>query len=135
VTPISHRIARPLAEGLRNRVVCRDDEAQRLLPQPLLSVREAIRAALDHVAHDDVETSWSMAGPVPGDPDWAGGTVFTDRRSRAVEAPPEAVYAAVVRIGGGQGWYATGWSAGRGCAAAGAARAISATARPSTSGA
>jgi uncharacterized protein YbjT (DUF2867 family) len=109
VTPISHRIARPLAEGLRNRVVCRDDEAQRLLPQPLLSVREAIRAALDHVAHDDVETSWSMAGPVPGDPDWAGGTVFTDRRSRAVEAPPEAVYAAVVRIGGGQGWYAADW--------------------------
>ena len=27
VTPISHRIAIPLAEGLRNRVVCRDDEA------------------------------------------------------------------------------------------------------------
>jgi uncharacterized protein YbjT (DUF2867 family) len=106
VTPISHRIARPLAEGLRNRVVCRDGEAQRLLPQTLLTVRQAIRAALDHVAQDEVETIWSMAGPVPGDPDWAGGTVFTDRREIAVEAPPEAVYAAVVRIGGGQGWYA-----------------------------
>ena len=106
VTPLSQRIARPLAEGLRNRVVCRDAEAQRLLPQPLLTVRQAIRAALDHVAQDEVETSWSMAGPVPGDPDWAGGTVFTDRREVAVEAPPEAVYAAVVRIGGGQGWYA-----------------------------
>jgi uncharacterized protein YndB with AHSA1/START domain len=32
--------------------------------------------------------------------------VFTDRREVAVEAPPEAVYAAVVRIGGGRGWYA-----------------------------
>jgi uncharacterized protein YbjT (DUF2867 family)/uncharacterized protein YndB with AHSA1/START domain len=106
VTPLSHRIARPLAEGLRNRVVCRDGEAQRLLPQPLLTVREAIRAALDHVAQDEVETIWSMAGPVPGDPDWAGGTVFTDRREVVVEAPPEAVYAAVVRIGGGRGWYA-----------------------------
>jgi len=106
VTPLSHRIARPLAEGLRNRVVCRDAEAQRLLPQRLLGVREAIRAALDNVAQGEVETSWSMAGPVPGDPDWAGGTVFTDRREIVVEAPPEAVYAAVVRIGGGQGWYA-----------------------------
>jgi uncharacterized protein YbjT (DUF2867 family) len=106
VTPLSHRIARPLAEGLRNRVVCRDAEAQRLLPQRLATVREAIRAALDNVAQDEVETSWSMAGPVPGDPDWAGGTVFTDRREVVVEAPPEAVYAAVVRIGGGQGWYA-----------------------------
>jgi uncharacterized protein YndB with AHSA1/START domain len=106
VTPISHRIARPLAEGLRNRVVCRDDEAQRLMPQELLGVRQAIRAALDRVAHDDVETSWSMAGPIPGDPDWAGGTVFTDRRSLLVEAPPEAAWRAVVRIGGGHGWYA-----------------------------
>ena len=106
VTPISHRIARPLAEGLRNRVVCRNDEAQRLMPQELLTVREAIRAALDRVAHEDVETSWSMAGPIPGDPDWAGGTVFTDRRSLLVEAPPEAVWRAVVRIGGGHGWYA-----------------------------
>ena len=76
------------------------------MPQELLSVREAIRAALDRVAHDDVETTWSMAGPIPGDPDWAGGTVFTDRRSLVVEAPPEAVWRAVVRIGGGHGWYA-----------------------------
>ena len=87
VTPISHRIARPLAEGLRNRVVCRNDDARRLMPQDLLTVREAIRAALDRVAHDEVETSWSMAGPIPGDPDWAGGTVFTDRRALRVEAP------------------------------------------------
>jgi uncharacterized protein YndB with AHSA1/START domain len=109
VTPISHRIARPLAEGLRNRVVCRSDEARRLMPQELLGVREAIRAALDHVAHEDVPTTWSMAGPIPGDPDWAGGTVFTDRRSLHVEAPPEAVWRAVVRIGGGHGWYAADW--------------------------
>jgi uncharacterized protein YbjT (DUF2867 family)/uncharacterized protein YndB with AHSA1/START domain len=106
VTPLSHRIARPLAEGLRNRVVCRNDDAQRLMPQTLLTVREAIRAALDRVAHEDVPTSWSMAGPVPGDPDWAGGTVFTDCRSLVVEASPEAVWRAVVRIGGGHGWYA-----------------------------
>jgi uncharacterized protein YbjT (DUF2867 family)/uncharacterized protein YndB with AHSA1/START domain len=109
VTPISHLIARPLAEGLRNRVVCRDAEAARLMPQRLLCVREAIRAALDHVAQDEVETSWSMAGPVPGDPDWAGGTVFTDDRSVHVAAPAAAVYRAVVRIGGGQGWYAADW--------------------------
>ena len=106
VTPISHRIARPLAEGLRNRVVCRNDDARRLMPQDLLTVREAIRTALDRVAHDEVETTWSMAGPIPGDPDWAGGTVFTDRRALRVEAPTEAVWRAVVRIGGGHGWYA-----------------------------
>ncbi len=106
VTPLSRRIARPLAEGLRNRVVCRNDDAQRLMPGSLLTVREAIRAALQRLKAGDVETAWSTAGPIPGDPDWAGGTVFTDSRSVAIAASPARVFAAVRRIGGGHGWYA-----------------------------
>jgi len=106
VTPLSHRIARPLAEGLRNPVVCRGDEARRLMPQRLLTVREAIDAALGRVAAGEVETSWLDAGPVPGDPDWSGGTTFVDRRETVVAAPQSTVFAAVCRIGGGHGWYA-----------------------------
>ena len=109
VTPLSSRIARPLAEGLRNRVVCRNDDAQRLMPQPLLGVREAIRLALEKSAQHDVETIWSDAGPIPGDPDWAGGTIFTDRREIEIEASPETVFRTVCRIGGGHGWYAADW--------------------------
>ena len=109
VTPVSHRIARPLAEGLRNPVVCRDDEAARLMPQRLLGVREAIRVALDQVAHREVETGWFDAGRIPGDPDWAGGTAFSDRREVSVDASPADVFAAVSRIGGETGWYGAGW--------------------------
>jgi len=106
VTPVSHRIARPLAEGLRNPVVCRSDEARELMPQRLLPVGEAIDAALGRLSAGEVETSWLDAGPVPGDPDWAGGTTFVDRRQVRVAAPAAAVFAAVCRIGGGHGWYA-----------------------------
>lgn len=109
VTPLSSRIARPLAEGLRNRVVCRNDDAQRLMPQSLLCVREAIRLALQKSAVHEVETVWSDAGPIPGDPDWAGGTVFTDRREIAIRANAKSVFRAVCRIGGGHGWYAADW--------------------------
>ena len=109
VTPVNHRIARPLAEGLRNRVVCRSDEAATLIPQRLLGVREAIRAALDLLAESGVETAWTDAGPIPGDPDWAGGTVFVDERSVEVDATPERTYLAVCRVGGGHGYYATDW--------------------------
>ena len=109
VTPLSHRIARPLAEGLRNPVVCRDDEAARLMPQHLLGVREAIRVALDQVAQRDVETGWSDAGPIPGDPNWAGGTRFVDRREVEVAADPEHVFAILSRIGGDTGWYGADW--------------------------
>jgi uncharacterized protein YbjT (DUF2867 family) len=109
VTPLSARIARPLADGLRNRVVCRDDAAACLMPQRLLTIREAIDAALGNTRAQDVETAWFDAGPMPGDPDWSGGKVFVDRRSTVVDAPREVVYSAVARIGGDQGYYAADW--------------------------
>lgn len=109
VTPVSHRIARPLAEGLRNPVVCRDDEAARLMPQRLLGVRDAIREALGQSARGQVETVWSDAGPIPGDPDWAGGTVFTDRRQTEVAASAAATFAALACLGGDTGWYGADW--------------------------
>jgi len=110
VTPVHHRIARPLAEGLRNRVVCRNDEARRLMPSSrLLSVREAMDAALGQIGSDAVETAWHDAGVIPGDPDWAGGTVFTDRRQVEIDAPPDAVFQAICRVGGGHGYYAADW--------------------------
>lgn len=106
VTPVSYRIARPLAEGLKNRVVVTDDTTQRLMPHQAMGVRDAIRRAKAKVDQRDVETHWSVAGPVPGDPAWAGGTVFTDRRVVDIEASAASIYAAVCRIGGGHGWYA-----------------------------
>ena len=109
VTPLSHRIARPLAEGLRNRVVARDDTAARLMPQRLLTVREAFEAALGRYRSAEVSTKWSDAGPIPGDPDWAGGTVFEDRRQAIVHAPPASVYHAFSCVGGDQGYYAADW--------------------------
>lgn len=106
VTPVSYRIARPLAEGLRNRVVVTDDKTQRLMPHEPLGVREAIKRALQKVESNQVETRWSVAGPIPGDPHWAGGKVFTDQRSVMIKADSASVFAAVCRIGGGNGWYA-----------------------------
>jgi uncharacterized protein YbjT (DUF2867 family) len=106
VTPVTPRIARPLAEGLRNRVVVTRNDAREIMPHEPLGVREAIRRALGKAAEGDIETLWTAAGPVPGDPDWAGGTVFTDAREIAIDAPPGAVYRAVCRVGGGHGWYA-----------------------------
>jgi len=109
VTPIESRIARPLAEGLRNRVVCRETEASHLMPQRLLSVREAIDAALGKIAAGAVETSWSSAGPMPGAPDWAGGNTFRDARSERVDASPEATFAEACKLGGKNGYHGVGW--------------------------
>jgi len=109
VTPIGKDIARPLAEGLRNEVVCRDQAASELMPQRLLPIRESIERALENLREARVETSWADAGPMPGDPDWSGGSVFVDRWSVEVRAPQRTVFDAVCRIGGGHGWYAADW--------------------------
>lgn len=108
VTPIDLRVARPLAEGLRNQVVCRDDRAIRLMPQRLLPVREAIALALGRTASGTVETSWSDAGALAGDPDWAGGLMLSDQRSVPCRVSRGRLFAAVCRVGGDAGWYA-GW--------------------------
>ncbi len=109
VTPLHASIARPLAEGLRNRVVCRSDEALRLMPHQCLTIREAMDAALAKVQAGEIETAWSDAGVMPGDPSWAGGTVFVDRREVITPATPAAVWAAVSALGGERGYYAVDW--------------------------
>ncbi len=106
VTPVSHRIARPLAIGLKNRVVCRNDDATKLMPHKRLTAEEAIRAALGNTSAGEIETTWLDAGPIPGDPDWAGGTVFVDRRRTPVRASTESLFRTVCRVGGEQGWFA-----------------------------
>lgn len=111
VTPIDQHLARPLAEGLRNRVVCRNDDAERLMPQPLglLRVEDAINAALGNLTQGEVESTWTDAWPVPGDPEWAGGAHYTDDRSTRVDATAGEVFASVCRLGGQQGWYSADW--------------------------
>lgn len=113
VTPLRASIARPLAEGLRNRVVCRNDDAITLMPHPpgerALTVRQAMDAALARVRLDAVETAWSDAGVMPGDPSWAGGTEFIDRRERVAHESVDLVWSSICAIGGERGYYAVDW--------------------------
>lgn len=113
VTPLHASIARPLAEGLRNRVVCRNDEALTLMPHPpgvqRLTIRQAMEAALVRIQSGKVETAWSDAGVMPGDPSWAGGTEFIDARRMLTTASQEAIWAAVCSLGGEHGYFAVDW--------------------------
>lgn len=52
VTPYPSYIARPLAEGLKNKVVCRENRIRAILPQSLQSCRDAIRAAVSDIKEE-----------------------------------------------------------------------------------
>ncbi len=115
VTPVPASIARPLTESLRHEVVCRENDIVRYVPPPPgypLGFDDAVRLALRRVHDAQVSTRWSSASvpgapsdPLPTDPDWAGGSLYTDDRSLTVAAPPEALWRVVEGIGGDNGWY------------------------------
>jgi len=113
VTPIPPSLARPLIESLVNDVVVTGESAAEVMPSEQLTYREAVKLALGRSVSGDVPTSWARAElggrqpaePQPTDPDWAGGTVNSDRREREVVASPAEVFEVVSSIGGRKGWY------------------------------
>ncbi|GHI83867.1 SDR family oxidoreductase [Streptomyces xanthophaeus] len=115
VTPVPRALARPLAESLRHEVVCAEHDIARYVPDPPgapIGFDQALDLALRRVREADVTTRWSSASlpgapsdPLPTDPDWAGGSLYTDDRERSVDASPAALWRVVEGIGGENGWY------------------------------
>ncbi|WAU81634.1 SDR family oxidoreductase [Streptomyces sp. Qhu-G9] len=115
VTPVPRSIARPLTESLRHEVVCHEHDIARYVPDPPgrpIGFEESVRLALQRVRDARVTTRWSSASvpgapsdPLPTDPDWAGGSLYTDRRELTVDATPEALWRVIEGIGGENGWY------------------------------
>ncbi|SOD95576.1 SDR family oxidoreductase [Blastococcus haudaquaticus] len=115
ITPVPAGIARPLVESLRNTVVCQEHDIAEFVPDPpegLLSFDEAVRLAIARVHSSAVTTRWSSAStpgapssPLPTDPDWAGGSLYVDERTRTTTADADALWGVVEGIGGDSGWY------------------------------
>ncbi|MFE3519158.1 SDR family oxidoreductase [Streptomyces sp. NPDC059166] len=115
VTPVPASIARPLAESLRYEVVCQEHDIAEHVPdgpgRPF-TFATALSLALQRVREARVTTRWSSAStpgipsdPLPTDPDWAGGSLYTDVRELDVDASPEALWRVIEGIGGDNGWY------------------------------
>jgi uncharacterized protein YbjT (DUF2867 family) len=121
VTPVPTSIARPLVESLVHDAVAAESDLRALVPDPvggLTGVDRAIELALTRIRDLDVTTTWHSAAPagapsapLPEDPEWSGGIVRRDERSRAVDASPETLWSVIEGIGGAHGWYSwrLGW--------------------------
>lgn len=118
ITPVPASLARPLVESLRNTVVAADTDIKRYVPDPpdgLIDFDRSVELALTKIQNLDVPTSWSSAATagapaegLPTDPDWAGGSLYQDERTREVAATPEHLWSVIEGIGGRNGWYS--WS-------------------------
>jgi uncharacterized protein YbjT (DUF2867 family) len=112
VTPVPRSIAVPLIESLVHEVVARDRAIADHIPDPaggLTHYEQAIELAMTRIRDADVPTRWSDASepsdPLPTDPDWSGGSVYTDIRERHTTADPATLWSVIESIGGEHGWY------------------------------
>ncbi|AXE82603.1 DUF2867 domain-containing protein [Streptomyces atratus] len=115
VTPVPPSIARPLAQSLRHEVVCRERDIARYVPDPaggIIGFDQALRLALQRIKDARVDTRWSSAAvpgapsdPLPTDPDWSGGSLYSDERELTVPVAPDALWQVIEGIGGENGWY------------------------------
>jgi len=115
ITPVPANLARPLVESLRNTVVAAEADIKTYVPDPpegLIGFDRSVQLALTKIQDLDVPTRWSSASTagapaegLPTDPDWAGGSLYTDERTREVHASPEHLWTIIEGIGGRNGWY------------------------------
>ncbi len=120
VTPVPYTLARRLVASLKNEVVARDDSVKALIPDPpggLTGFTKAVQLALTKIKDARVETRWTNASfpgspsePLPTDPNWAGGTLYTDVRVVESTDSAETVWARIEAIGGDNGYSTATWA-------------------------
>lgn len=116
VTPIPASISRPLIDGLKHNVVCRDRSALEVFSIRPLGYEESVRLALERISQGQVETIWSgsHASFKPGAPpalrlEKREGMILEVRETE-VAAPPERVFQVFSGIGGERRWFYMDWA-------------------------
>ncbi len=110
VTPVPVPLAKELVQSLVNEVVVKGRSAATSFGITPLNLRTSITRALEATANGNVPTTFFDTDLVyfhtnELDPSWAGGTVFTDKRTATSHATAENLFREVTSIGGVKGWY------------------------------
>jgi uncharacterized protein YbjT (DUF2867 family) len=114
LTPVPAPITRSLMEGLRNNVVCENNDIRTYLPFPTLAYREAVSRALARVAEDNVHTRWTSGYPPAHElatrlNDLEESPAYTAHYELSTPKSAPALFQSISRVGGREGWFATNW--------------------------
>lgn len=120
VTPVPFTLAKRLVASLKHEVVAKPSNINELIPPAeggLTPFKRAVELALAKIKNANVETRWSDASlpgspsePLPTDPDWAGGSLYTDVRTVHTEDDVKTVWSRVEAIGGEHGYSTASWA-------------------------
>ena len=112
ILPMPPSIAEPLMAGATSHVVVKEDRITRIIPQRLMTCREAIARAIQKESQQIVETCWTDAGELKppewvhkGDAAYSGGTLLTGGFKVELAVAPAEIWPTISGIGGRTGWY------------------------------
>jgi uncharacterized protein YbjT (DUF2867 family) len=107
VTAVPASVARPLVDGLRHDLLADDAEIRRLIPIELRGYREAAKAALEGERTQRVPARWTE-GALRFRAGRQDVSFYSKRAGaeRSCAAPADALWFAVLGVGGKEGWYA-----------------------------
>ena len=114
LTPVPAQIIRCLMEGIKNEVVCQNDDIKRILTFEPLSYREALVRAMSREEQDSVYTRWSDAYPPAHElamklREIKGTVRYTSSHSLVTQKSAASLFRSVCKIGGKGGWFHSNW--------------------------
>lgn len=113
VTPLLARVGRKLIESICVASVVRDSRALADFTVRPMGIQDAIAAADREEAEEIVSSHWTDSLSASGAPRlWGGvhlGSRIVDERTARTDAPAEAAFGPIQRIGGATGWYYADW--------------------------
>jgi len=115
MTPIPHRIAKALVEGLKSETIIQNENAKKYFSSIFpLSYEEAISTAIFEIENNQVLSRWCDSSAKEEcdikDQEQVEAAVLSIKKIHDYgHIPPEKVFASVQSIGGQEGWFKYDW--------------------------
>jgi len=114
ITPVPADLSRPLIQGMRNTVVCRDHRIREIIPQNLLTCRQAMVKSMQILCRDRIQDMWT-GDSHPNPPEWytcgdiyyARGSILEITYRVVLAGTASGFWPLIQNMGGSRGWYGT----------------------------
>lgn len=114
ITPVPAILSKPLIESMRIPVVCTDNRIRELIPQKLLTCRQAMVRSMQILCRDRIQEPWK-GDRRPDPPEWftcgdiyyARGSILELSCQAVLQGRAGEFWPLVQSVGGERGWYGT----------------------------
>jgi uncharacterized protein YbjT (DUF2867 family) len=114
ITPVPAPITRSLMKGLKNEVICQNNDIQRYLPFKPLTYKEAIIRAMNREEQDQIYSRWSDAYPPAHElalklHELNSGPKYSSTYFLFTPKDAPSLFQFLCRVGGKEGWFSSNW--------------------------